>query len=240
MFVGLLETVGRLRGSWPPIYIRVRRPISYTPFSHPDLRHAEFWELGHKLFRSTPASFPVTFIPGNALTDAHLAEHPVLPTSPSPTVPAPLPDLRTLTSLNPLAGRLTAIYCGALFHLFPAEGQARLARALAGLLAPVRGATIAGLHSAGRDGTEGVHAVMRGNGGEGGDSDNVITQYWHSPRTWTALWDGEIFPQGTVRVQIELAEHAKEIAQISALTGVEIGKEWVADSHTLRWSVTRV
>ena len=112
---------GQLRGSSPRTYIPVRPLISRTS-SILILFDTEFWELGHKLFRSNPASFPATFVPGDALTDAHLAEHPILPTSSPPTVTAPLPDLHSLTSLNPLAGRVTAIYCGAVFHLFPEEG----------------------------------------------------------------------------------------------------------------------
>ncbi|TFY51260.1 hypothetical protein EVJ58_g10663 [Rhodofomes roseus] len=45
-----------------------------------------------------------------------------------------------------LQGRVSAIHASSLFHLFEEEKQLALARALAGLLAPHRGAMLFGSH----------------------------------------------------------------------------------------------
>ncbi|KAI0823143.1 hypothetical protein BC628DRAFT_620307 [Trametes gibbosa] len=73
--------------------------------------HPEFWELGHRLFKSTPKTFPVTFVPGEAFNTAHL--EPVPPFYSPPDTPAP--TLSTLTSLNPLRGHVSAIHASAFF-----------------------------------------------------------------------------------------------------------------------------
>ncbi|KAI0027979.1 hypothetical protein K488DRAFT_59916 [Vararia minispora EC-137] len=108
-----------------------------------DLR-AVFWEYGHKLFRSTPETFPASFIQGSILDPTIIAEHPPLSIGSDPPTQRPS-DLRSLTSLNHLRGHVFICFAGYFFHLFTYDDQARLARALAGLLSPVRGATILGL-----------------------------------------------------------------------------------------------
>ncbi|KAH9933965.1 uncharacterized protein BXZ73DRAFT_89643 [Epithele typhae] len=191
--------------------------------------HPEFWALGHTLFGSTTGSFPATFVPGDALSPIHLTQHPILPTSFSalPSDLTPL-DLSALSSLNPLAGRVSAIHAGALFHLFSAADQARLARALAGLLAPHPGATIAGSHSAAPDRADGEppraeEVVMLGADG------SAIAQFRHSPASWAALWDGAVFEKGTVRVETEL-----QAVAVASGDGEEV-QFWM-----LWWAVTRV
>ena len=104
---------------------------------------------------------------------------------------------------------------------------------------------IAGSHSAGRDGDEGVHTVARGSGtvagaGVGADGAGAITQFWHSPRSWAALWDGGVFPRGTVRVEAALVDRAPERMRLSALMGVDLQKERLAEGGMMKWSVTRV
>ncbi|KAF8273973.1 hypothetical protein EI94DRAFT_1794631 [Lactarius quietus] len=104
--------------------------------------HKEFWDLGHKLFRTTPDTFPVTFVPGNVFDPEHLSiVSPFTTNSPPVTT---VPDLSILTSLNPLHGHISAIYASSFFHLFPEDAQPRVARALAGLLSPVPGSMIFG------------------------------------------------------------------------------------------------
>ncbi|KAJ7815041.1 hypothetical protein B0H14DRAFT_3111894 [Mycena olivaceomarginata] len=99
-----------------------------------DLRPV-FWDLGHELFDSTSATFPVAFLAGDAFDPAFLEPFPPLtPFSdvPGPAAPAPL---NSFTTLTPLRGHLAAIHAASLFHLFLEPQQAQLA----GLLRPAPG-----------------------------------------------------------------------------------------------------
>ena len=71
---------------------------------------AEFWEVGHKLFKSSPGSSPITFVAGDVFDPAHLETVPPFTTSSD----APRPHLPTLTSLNPLRGHVSAVHKGEL------------------------------------------------------------------------------------------------------------------------------
>ncbi|KAH9927499.1 uncharacterized protein BXZ73DRAFT_90753 [Epithele typhae] len=82
--------------------------------------HPEFWDFGHKLFSTTPKTFPARFIAGDAFDPAHLECVPPFTTDSART---PRPDLPTLTSLNPLRGHVAAIHISAVFHLFGEEEQ---------------------------------------------------------------------------------------------------------------------
>ncbi|KAG2067843.1 hypothetical protein BDR04DRAFT_1104432 [Suillus decipiens] len=62
-----------------------------------------------------------------------------------PTSRSPL-DLSSVASLNDLHGTVTAIHASSTFHLFSAEQQAALVRAVAALLSPVPGSIIFGAH----------------------------------------------------------------------------------------------
>ena len=158
----------------------------------------EFAALGHKLFRTTPATYPIAFIPGDTFDPKHLKVVPPLPTANAPVVVdmvAPALDLHSLTSLNPLHGRVSAIYASALFHLFREEKQLHLARALAGLLSPEPGSMIFGLH---------VGLAEKGfTTPETGVGHRL---FCHSPVTWAQLWDGEVFEKGVVNVQMKLVQ----------------------------------
>ena len=171
----------------------------------------EFWGLGHKLFKTTPDTFPVTFVPGNVFDTEHLSiVAPFIADSPPATS---VPDLSTLTSLNPLHGHVSAIYTSHFFHLFPKDAQVRLARALAGLLSPKPGSMIFGMQL-------GLP--------ESGDLENPLIPrrlFCHNSRSWSELWDGEVFPKGTVKVSAFVTEGSKD-AETSSL-------------HLLVWSVTR-
>ncbi|KAI0299339.1 hypothetical protein B0F90DRAFT_1560911, partial [Multifurca ochricompacta] len=152
----------------------------------------EFWDLGHKLFRSSAASFPAVFIQGDLLDLTHVT--PGLPSS-------SLPDLTSLSSLNQLRGHVTAIHASALFHLFSEEEQQALAIALGGLLASVPGASIfgwsTGVTVAGYVEFEGVVSHPR--------------LFCHSKSTWEALWNGVVFPKGSVKVEAHLVDFDHDV-----------------------------
>ncbi|KAA1474302.1 hypothetical protein DENSPDRAFT_323230 [Dentipellis sp. KUC8613] len=174
--------------------------------------NGELWELGHALFKTTPDKFTVPFVRGDIFDPAHLAlVTPPLATSSTP--PTPRPDIYTLTSLNPLRGHVSAIYASSFFHLFTETQQLELARKLAGLLDPRPGSMIFGMHAG--DKTKGV-AI-----GPQDVPNREWKMFWHSPESWTEMWDGEVFPKGSVKVQTYLTP---------------IAENWMF----LHWSVTRV
>ncbi|KAI8985643.1 hypothetical protein BD414DRAFT_462227 [Trametes punicea] len=176
--------------------------------------HPEFWELGHKLFRSTPQTFPIPFVAGDVFDPAHLEPIPPLYSPPD----TPVPQLSTLTSLNPLRGHVSAIHASSFFHLFDEDQQFRVAQALAGLLSPEPGSMILGAHG-GRP--EKGYRVIPG----------LRTMFCHSPQSWTELWDGQIFKTGTVKVETFLRERERnDRADIAPGT----------KSHSLAWSITRL
>ncbi|KAE9400131.1 hypothetical protein BT96DRAFT_965450 [Gymnopus androsaceus JB14] len=111
-------------------------PVQNTLSS--DLRGG-LWDLGHELFKSTPQSFPTSFVEGNVLDSAFLSsdQFPFTKDS-SPPVTA-VPSLGTVTSLNDLHGHVSAIYTGHFFHLFSETQQEQIAHGLAGLLSPEPG-----------------------------------------------------------------------------------------------------
>jgi len=172
-----------------------------------DLRQ-EFWELGHELFKSTPESFAVPFIAGDVFDPALVESGPPFYLPPENEAPA----LTSLTSLNPLKGHISVIHASAFFHLFNEEKQLQVAKILAGLLSPLPGSMIFGQHL-GRP-EKGVKTELFGKGGR--------SIFCHSPRSWEAMWDGEVFEKGTVNVD-ERLRHYEE-----------------ANIHMLFWSVTRV
>ena len=125
------------------------------------------------------------------------------------------PDLSTLTSLNPLAGRCAVIYISRFFHLFSEEKQLHLAKALAGLLSPRSGSTICGGQVGNQE--KGLHRRnIQG---------TVFDMFQHSPKSWCALWD-EIFPKGTVKVDVRLEPVETNVVSESY--------------HLLLWSVVRL
>ncbi|KAI0932444.1 hypothetical protein AcW1_000430 [Taiwanofungus camphoratus] len=183
-----------------------------------DLR-PEFWELGHKLFNSTPETFPVPFLPGDAF-DAHFLK-PVPPFYSFPEMPAPA--LSALTTLNPLLGHVSAIHASSFFHLFDEPQQLQLARSLAGLLSPEPGSLIFGSHGGG---SEKGYRVETGEPSLRGAS-----MFCHSPESWAELWDGEVFKKGTVKVEAGLVE-----MQRPEMQNVDPGTRF----YLLSWSVTRL
>ncbi|KAF9817464.1 hypothetical protein IEO21_03421 [Rhodonia placenta] len=185
--------------------------------------HPEFWDLGHKLFNTTPATFPVPFVAGDALSATFLPPTPplvALPTSPAPA-------LASVTTLGQLLGHVSSVHASSFFHLFDEAHQAQLARALAGLLSPAPGSLIFGAHG-GRS-SKGLRRVRERVGEKGWRTEPM---FCHSPESWRALWDGEVFPPGTVRVEASLQQRrdgaSAEVDEEGAWAGI------------LVWSVTRV
>jgi len=175
-----------------------------------DLR-PEYWQLGHELFRSTPESFPVPFIPGDVFDPAFLA--PDQPTYSPPSTPTP--DLRSATTLTPLIGHVSAIHASAFFHLFEEAQQFELAQKMASLLSPQAGSMIFGSHMA--QVQKGTRVTAWGE-----------SAFAHSPTSWEELWDGQVFKKGTVQVKTELTKDARP----DLPTG--------PDRYLLAWSVVRL
>ena len=132
------------------------------------------------------------------------------------------PDLRSLTSLNPLHGRVFAIHATSFFHLFDEEKQLHLARALAGLLSPEPGSMILGLHI----------GTPEKKGFEPSITRRDHRLWCHSPESWTELWDGLVFEKGVVKVQTKLVQRERRILQPDAPQSAMI--------TILVWSVTRL
>ncbi|KAK7052305.1 methyltransferase ausD [Favolaschia claudopus] len=174
-----------------------------------DLRPV-FWDLGHELFNTTPETFPVTFLAGDALDPNFLQ-----PSSPLPTSSSSLPPSSSLTSLTPLIGHISAIHISSLFHLFFEPQQLLLARALAGLISPAPGSVILGAH--GGKVTKGFNEKGYCSGGH--------HMFCHSPESWREMWEG-IFAPGTIEVRAELKRRRD---------GAQVG-----DTGRLVWSVMRV
>ncbi|KIJ66722.1 hypothetical protein HYDPIDRAFT_85606 [Hydnomerulius pinastri MD-312] len=170
----------------------------------------EFLDLGHDLFKTSPASYPGNFVSGDAFDPDTLDIVPPFNEPPSTQIP----DLTTLTSLNPLAGHCSVIHASKFFHLFTEDNQLRLARALAGLLSPEPGSILCGGHVANWE--KGVIEVEIG--GE------VYVMFCHSPESWVAIWDGGVFDKGKVKVDTAMKEYE-----------TDEGVYWY-----LQWAMTRL
>ena len=178
----------------------------------------EFWDIGHKLFKTTPDSFPVPFLAGDAFDSAFLALEPI-PASPPTT---PCPDISTLTTLTPLVGRLSAIHASSFFHLFTEEKQLELAKRLAALLSPEPGSVIFGMHGGRPEKGLRIEAVRANSHG--------VRMFCHSPESWEELWQKDVFGEGKVKVWTKLFEVERD-----DLLPVGSGK-----FYFLVWSVTRL
>ncbi|KAG1736113.1 uncharacterized protein EDB91DRAFT_1055814, partial [Suillus paluster] len=153
-------------------------PAAQTIGSDP---HPELWDLGHELFKSSPETFPAHFVGSDAFDPEMLAIAPVQTTG------APSPDLDNITSLNPLRGCVSAIHATVFFHLFKEDEQLRMARAFAVLLSAEPGSVILGAH---------IGAPEKG----------PVDMFAHNPKSWSAMWNGEVFKEGTVKVDVELMQ----------------------------------
>ncbi|KAK0219998.1 hypothetical protein IW262DRAFT_994318 [Armillaria fumosa] len=175
--------------------------------------HPEFWELGHKLFKTTAETFPARFIPQDIFQLKGLTKE---------GVPLSVPNISQVQSLADLRGNISAIHTSAFFHLFDEEGQFEIAKIMAALLSSEPGSMIFGVH--GGQPEKGIREV-------GSNSSRRHGMFCHSPESWRALWDGEIFPKGSVRVDAFL--HAGERNR-NHLDTVDSGVK----SYHLVWCVT--
>ena len=137
----------------------------------------------------------------------------------------PVPNLSTLTSLNPLRGHVSAIHASAFFHLFSEEKQLELAKALAGLLSPEPGSLILGAHGGRPEKGERIEYRRPSSHGN--------RMFCHSPESWIEIWDGQVFRKGTVKVDARLVE--VERRDLDQLALAEQAKFYL-----LVWSVTRL
>jgi len=183
-----------------------------------------FWELGHKLFKTTPETFPVPFVHGSVFDPLLIAPHE--PFYQPPHTPRPI--LSTLTSLTPLQGHVSVIHVAAFFHLFDKDEQIAAARALTSLLSPTPGSFIFGGHGTQSQSGAGGFKNFRGK-----------DVHCFSSEDWVALWDGEIFKKGTVEVETQ-------IFSLDDLLKTQGGKKITDQSavgwsgHYMLWSVKRV
>ncbi len=177
--------------------------------------HADFWDLGHRLFNTTQETFPIPFLAGDIFDPAFLEPTPPIYTAPSTAAPA----LSAVRTLNELRGHVSVICVCAIFHLFDTEeAQLRLARALAPLLSFELGSMIIGWHN-------GRHE-------KGYTEGYALRMFCHSPESWTALWDGDVFEKGTVRVGARLVEKQRR--------HLKDGVPTIGMRTFLEWSVTRI
>ncbi|KAJ3516544.1 hypothetical protein NLJ89_g1049 [Agrocybe chaxingu] len=159
-------------------------PAKYVVAS--DLRQS-FWDYGHELFKSTPESFPATFFAGDAFDDNFLAKTQLPPPS------EPRPDLRVITSLNSLRGKISVVHASSFFHIFSEERQLDLACRLASLILSGKGSVILGQH---------IANPQKGLLGEGTIFPSI---FCHSPASWRQLWEEEVFGKEVpVNVDAEL------------------------------------
>ncbi|KAG6332952.1 hypothetical protein ID866_6137 [Astraeus odoratus] len=192
-----------------------------------DLR-AELWELGHVLCRSTPESFPVTFLAGDVFDPEFLS-----PLRSETDHKAPL-DLPGISTLNALKGRVHAIYAKSIFHLFNEEQQYQLAHALGSLLSHESGSVIFGSHVGDEHKGLITHKAVAGK----------ESTFSHSPSSWKELWseslptdpldenaqgkeklEHPVFRYGEVRVEAS-------IRHVKAGGGIE--------GYLMDWSITRL
>jgi hypothetical protein len=174
---------------------------------------AAFWIVGHELFNSTPDTWPVPRIVGDILNKNFFSPGEPLSSPPS----TPRPEFRTLQSLNPLRGHMSVIHATNFFHLFDEPRQKMIGQGLAALLTPEPGSIIYG--SQGGRPEKGFRMEVENAAG--------TYMFCHDPETWIKLWDGEIFPKGTVEVKAVLVRPEKEDS---------LGFRF----HKLIWSVKRL
>ncbi|KAJ7109805.1 hypothetical protein C8R44DRAFT_263268 [Mycena epipterygia] len=148
---------------------------------------AKFWEIGkiEILGESDPRAPLLPFLHGDLLDKTFL---PPLPSASLAAKPARQPlDLRSLTTLKPLHGQVSAIFAERLFHLFTDGQQSDLMRRLAPLLSTKKGSMIFG----------------RQIGGQQPGEDSETESHMQSPESWTRMW-AEAFPEGHVKIDAKL------------------------------------
>ncbi|KAF8905022.1 hypothetical protein CPB84DRAFT_1772199 [Gymnopilus junonius] len=142
----------------------------------------------NRLFKSTPETFPASFIQGDVFSSKLLDLDALIDE-------AATPPLNSLTSLTPLRHRISAIHASAFFHLFQEDRQLELARKLAALLLPKKGSIIFGAHGS---------LPVKGFRTERIANSSGVSMFCHSPDSWKELWTTQIFgPDQDVKVDVQ-------------------------------------
>jgi len=153
----------------------------------------KFWDMGHKLFKSDPTGFPITFVQGDIFDDSFLkalSPVPDLPKGQPFTYPHPS-TLDLSKSLNPLRGQISAIHASSFFGLFSEAQQLTIAHKLGALLSLEPGSFLFGSHQ-GAD-VKGMTAFeLHG---------TRLEAFCHSPESWKDLWEREVFEDGQVECE---------------------------------------
>ena len=170
--------------------------------------------MGHKLFRTTPKSYPAKFLAGDAFDDTHLC-----PTAPVPS--GPPPSVASVKTLTELRGHISVILASSLFHLFNEGKQFELAKRVGSLLDPRPGSIIFGSHAA--------------NPVKGQREGILKNMFSHSPESWTELWEERVFEKGQVKVTTRLVEVNMTAERLDRVFSVEGMKP-----YWLFWAVERL
>ena len=175
----------------------------------------EFWDLGHRLFRTTPETYPAKFLAGDVFDDAHLSLTALVP-------PGPPPPVASVNTLTELRGHISVILACSLFHLFDEEKQLELGKRLAALLDARPGSIILGSHRAMpvKGQRQGVFRRM----------------FCHSPESWTQMWEEQIFDRGQVKVKVIFREVDLSAHWLKEVFPAEEGSKF----GQLFWSVERL
>lgn len=187
-------------------------PISQTIATDVE---AGFWDLGHKLFRTTPETYPAKFLAGNAFDDKHLSLTASIP-------PGPPPSVASVETLTELRGHISVIHNSSLFHLFNEEKQLELGQRLAALLDPRPGSIIFGSHG--------------GMPSKGQRNEVFPKMFCHSPESWVQMWEEQIFQKGQVKASASLVEMSMAAERLGVTDLVGGGAKF----YGLAWSVERL
>ncbi|GJJ13705.1 hypothetical protein Clacol_007961 [Clathrus columnatus] len=176
-----------------------------------DLRKG-FFDIGHKLFKTTPKTFPLAFFEGD-IFDTEF-------TYPYPTT-TKIPNLSALENIGQLKGQVSVIHASSFFHLFNGEKQQELAHILAQLLLTQRSIILGCQIGAPTD--EKALATT-------GDYFDKI----FSPKAWKELWIGKNGPFKPDDVEIHANVRSFTVDEVLGATGTGDG-----EYYWLEWSVLR-
>ncbi|THU82649.1 hypothetical protein K435DRAFT_831630 [Dendrothele bispora CBS 962.96] len=178
--------------------------------------YQEFWNLGHKFFKTNPEETFPKFFCGDVLDSSFIPD-----TKISPNVPSQ-PQQDNMASY---VGQIRFIHVSNLFHLFNEADQNRLAERLAGLLSRSPGSMIFGTQTGRHEKGYRTEALSppASHGGYLGNN-----TFCHSVASWTEMWLG-VFPAGTIRVEADLIERSKEFL---------VGLEPDVRLYQIEWCIT--
>ncbi|THH19032.1 hypothetical protein EW146_g2061 [Bondarzewia mesenterica] len=148
------------------------------------------WNLGLQLCRTPEFRHKyIKFIPGGILDPKFLMPSAVRYTAPELAHP-PIPALK---NLSPMLNHVSFIHASNFFQYFLAQQQKHVAQLLASLLVALPGCLIFGQQPGAA-----TPCTIREQGPYG------KSMYCHSPASWKALWEGDVFAKGSVRCDAEL------------------------------------